>query len=321
MQRPTKRRAPRLALALVALLPAGGAIARADGPSPGVLMRRARFAIEEGKTTQAIDDLRALRKREPGSARGLESALVLADLEFTRGSPGDADATLADAERSFDGEGASELAMARGWLAVGTLDAVSASRHFARAAGATRLAIAQQLAQLGLGWAALESGNAGSASDDLKAAIRQTTEPALRFAACLTRSRLLSAAGDHRRALQVLRGLRKLARTTAYADDLELQIGLEQLTAGRPRDARNTFRRLARQAGVSSEAPAALLTLSDLRMAPRELAARIAALYASRSDRATSLTAFVARLLDRPAAADVPAAIALAEAALAGKGA
>jgi tetratricopeptide (TPR) repeat protein len=295
-------------------------VASGAEPSAGVRMRRARFALLDGRTPQAVADLQAVREKEPGSARGLESALMLADVAFTAGDPQAADHTLGEAEKSFaDADSLAALALARGWVALGALDGKSASTHFARASSQARPELARHIADVGGAWAAMEDDRSAAVTDTLRNVALRATDPALRFAVGLTRARALAASGDHRRALQALRALRKLARGTAYADDLDLQIGLVALDAGKLEQARTTFRRMARQSGASGVGSAPPLTLDDLRLPPRAFAGRIAALYVARPDRQQSLTVFLAALLDRPAANDVPQALALVEAAIAAR--
>src|SRR5262249_23163858 len=154
-----------------------------------------------------------------------------------------ADATLADAEKSFSaGEGSGELALARGWLALGVTDGRGATQHFTRAGSQTKVSFAQQLVGLGLAWAAMEDQRPAEGANLVRGlALGSGTEPALRYAACLTRARGFAAATDHRRALASLRAARKLTRGTVYADDLELEIALEQIAAGKALGARATL--------------------------------------------------------------------------------
>jgi hypothetical protein len=87
-----------------------------------------------------------------------------------------------------------------------------------------------------------------------------------------------------------------------------------------PAAARKTFARLAQDAPVTVAAQAVPgLTLADLRLPPQDFAGRLSQLYASRRDKSGGVLPFLMGALDRPAAADAPAALGLANAAIAAR--
>jgi hypothetical protein len=309
------------ALALLAVLPEG---ALGDDTSPGMLLRRARFALAAGRVEDAAGALREVVAREPGSRRGLEAALMLADAEFARGRGGEADAVLTAAETRFpDGDASGEILLARGWLAVARQDPAAATRHFGLVASRTSHRFATELAALGGAWARLVvQQRPADVPAELRTLAASASDPALRVAAALTLARAHAARAEHKRALRKLRALRRAVRGTSFSDDVELAIGLSQLDMGSPAAARKTFTRLARLSGTSpasAGAPVSGLTIDDLRLAPQAFAARLARLYAARKDRTGGVLPFFAATLDRPAAADAAAALALADAALAAR--
>lgn len=311
-------------LGALVLLVAVPAVADA-GPSAGVLLRRARYAVAEGRVDEAASALRAARAAEPRTRRGLEAALALADLEFTRGNAAAAESVLAAAAKDFaDGDAAAQLLIARGWLAVARGDADAALRHFTLVPGRSNERHAVEIALLGAGWARLVSPRGVTeVPQELKQLASSASDPALRAAALLSLARAHSARGQHKKALRKLRKLRRLARATSFADDVELAIGLAQLDKGSPAAARRTWQRLADSAPAAEPALLAagteLPTLSDLRLPPAAFAARLARLYARRRDPALDVVGFVAAALDRPARNDVPAALSLADAAIAAR--
>ena len=325
LDRDHRRGGQRATLALAALLAFATGIAdAADTPSAGVLLRRARHAIADGRRAEAAEGLRAVRAAEPGSHRGLEAAVLLADLQLKGGDAAGADRTLADAGQHFrDGEPAAQLLLARGWLAIARGDASGAIAHFAVVAARTDVRTARELAALGTGWARL---TATPPSPDLPAELvslaASAQDPMLRIGALLALIRGHAARGEQRAALRSLRTLRRLARNTSFADDVELGIGLAQLDLGRPAAARRTLARLAAEAAPPEARLApedAGLTLADLRLPPAAFTARLAALYAAQSRPGLDLRHFLGTTLDRPAHKDATAALALAEAALAAR--
>jgi len=299
--------------------------ASADEPSAGVLLRRARYALAAGQTDDAAAALRSARKSEPRSRRGLEAALLLADLEFSRGAATQADAVLGAAERDFpDGDASAQILLARGWLALTRPDGAAALRHFSLVASRSAQRFATELAVLGSAWARLVADQApGEVPAELAALAASASDPVLRTAAALTLARVHGVRGEHKKALRKLRALRRVVRGTSFADDVELGIGLAQLDLGAPAAARKTFRRLAVWTGgpgfAAASPSAPTLTLVDLRLPPRSFAARLAHLYAGRPERSADLLTFFAGALDRPARADAAAALGLADAAMAAR--
>ncbi|MEI8360082.1 MAG: hypothetical protein WCH13_16550, partial [Deltaproteobacteria bacterium] len=93
-----KRRRPRrflLGLVAAAVLAHSTPGLADDPPSPGLLLRRARYALAAGDSARARASLLAACALEPTSARGVESALLLAALEFTTGHREAAERALA----------------------------------------------------------------------------------------------------------------------------------------------------------------------------------------------------------------------------------
>lgn len=312
-----RRRALLCLTALAALPPASFA---ASVPT-GVLLRRARHAIAAGDLGTAATALRDARAAEPQTQRGLEAALLLADVEFTRGDAAAADGVLAAAESDFpEGDGAAEAPLARGWLAVARADGAAAGRDFGLVAARSSDPFERELASLGGAWARLVTAGPGEPVPPvLRRLAKKASDPVLRVAAGVTLARAYVARGEPRKALHRLRALRRLVRGTSFADDVELATGLVQLDSGLPSAARRTFENLAASGGavpVALGLPASGLTLDDLRLPPAAFVARVARLYAARKDRSVGLPTFLAATLDRPARADAAAARALAEAAL-----
>lgn len=314
-----RRAALLFCLTLLGLPPSA---ALADEPSPGVLLRRARYALAEGRRDEALEALRAARRAEPRTRRGLEAALLLADLEVARGDAAAADAVLGTALGDFpDGEPSAQLLLARGWLAIGRLDGPAAQRHFALVAARTGERSAIDLAALGSAWSRLVAGDAASATAELAPLATAGHDPVLRIGALLSLARAHAARGEHKRALRKLRALRRLVHGTSFADDVELAIGLTQLDLGNPTAARRTFAR-AGDLPAAAAHPAASgggLTLGDLRLPPRALVARLARLYAARTEPGAGAVAFFVATLDRDARRDVTAALSLADAAVAAR--
>ena len=307
------------------LLGPGPADARAEEPSVGVLLRRARYALAEGRRDEAAVALRAARRAEPRTRRGLEAALLLADLELTRGDGAAADDVLAGAERDFpEGEAGAQVLLARGWVAVARPDPAAALRHFGLVPMRSGERYATELAQLGSAWARLIGAAAvADVPAELHTLSGSARDPVLRIAALLSLARAHGARGEHKQALRKLRALRRIARGTSFADDVELAIGLTQLDLGAPAAARRTFRRLAEQPAVPRAAwvpsSQAALTLADLRLPPRDFAARVARLYAARAEPTSDVLTFLAGTLDRDARRDATAALSLAHAAIAAR--
>jgi ATP/maltotriose-dependent transcriptional regulator MalT len=306
--------------ALCLLLPT---IAGADRPSAGVLLRHARYAVAEGRTRDAIDALRTVRTTEPRSQRGLEAALLLADVELKGGDAAAADRTLAEAGGDFpDGDGAAQLLLARGWLALARGDATAALQQFELVPARSGERPARELAQLGIGWARLVgSTERPDVPHELSTLAASAQDPTLRIGALLSLARTHQARGDHRQALRALRATRRLVRRTSLEDDVELGIGLVQLDMGRLAAARRTLTHLAAE-GTTTEASAlpagaSSLTLADLRLPPAAFAARLAALYAGQVQPGIDLRHFLGATLDRPAGKDAAAALDLATVAIA----
>ncbi|MBM4265243.1 MAG: hypothetical protein FJ144_01300 [Deltaproteobacteria bacterium] len=315
--------APRLlALALVSGLLESAPASAAD--SPDLQMRRARSALDRGAEAAAAADLEAVRRAEPASSRGLEAAVLLADLRASSGDAAAADAILASSLAALP-EGsaaAAPLLLARGWLAVGTHRSAAARAHFEAADVPASGTFAREIARLGTAWSSLASAEGGIDVTGLRALASRGSHPALRFASGWTLARAYARSGEHRLALHALRDVRRQVRATPYEDDLELALGLAQLEAGKAGDARRTLQRLQRRFGTAPAEPEVHdgLRLDDLRLSPEDFSARVADLYAERTPRTTDLVRFVARLLDRPAARDVKAALALVEASAGAEG-
>ncbi|MBY0273725.1 hypothetical protein K2Z84_00175, partial [Candidatus Binatia bacterium] len=233
-------------LAAVLAITAADAAA-ANGPSAGVLLRRARYALAEARPTAAMDALRAARLAEPRSPRGLEAALLLADVQLRGGDAGAADRTLGEAERDFpDGEQAAQLVAARGWLGLARGDAASALRHFERVATKTDEPASREMALLGTAWARLTAvPEPSDVPVELVTLAASAQDPTVRAGALLSLARAYAARGEHRRSLRTLRRLERLVRHTTLADDVALSIGLVQLDMGRPRSARRTLAPIA----------------------------------------------------------------------------
>ncbi len=309
-----------------ALLLAGGRAASAP-PSPGVLLRTARYALAEGDLDSARRSLLELRSREPASARGLEATLLLADVEFSSRRAHEADRQLALAQSTLStGDGAAQLSLARGWIALALHDPDAARAQFDAAASLATERAGRDLARFGRAWALLLGERAVEAAALLDELTRSAENPVVGAVAGLVLARAESAASRHSRALHALRRARRLARGTRFEDDVELALGLTQLAAGDRRSARQSFARISRAATAraGSSAPGFQgpgLTLDDLRLSPAPLTDRIAALFAERTDRRETPTAFFARLLERDAAADVAQAVKLAADGDSGRGA
>lgn len=308
---------------LVTLYAAAPDLAGADGAYAGVLLRRARFAVAEGRVADAAEALRTVRAVEPSSHRGLEAALLLADLDMKGGDAAGADRILADAGRDFpDGDAGAQLLLARGWLALARGDAPGALRHFELVTARTNERTSRELGELGIGWARLVGASGRSdVPAELVSLAASAQDPTLRIGALLSLARAHGARGDHRKELRALRQLRRLVRGTSFADDVELGIGLVQLEMGRPTAARRTLAKLATDAAPAeaSQLPdgGGRLTLSDLRLPPTAFAARLAALYAGQSQPGIDLRHFLGATLDRPARDDATIALDLVDAALA----
>ena len=306
---------------LLALVPTTALAA--DGPSAGVLLRRARHALAEGRSGAAVDALTSVRAAEPASHRGLEAALLLADLQVRMGDPATADRTLASAARDVaDGEPAAQILLARGWLAIGRGDASAALGHFALVPARSDARSTRELALLGTGWARLvASPQIPAAPPELVTLAASAEDPLLRIGAQLSLARAYAARAEYRKALRALRALRRLARGTSFADDVDLGIGLLQLDMGRPAAARRTLARVAGDPATAAASPlpeaAAGLTLADLRLPPAAFAARLTALWASQATPETDVRRFLSAALDRSTRADAAAVLALANAALA----
>ncbi|HEY8517583.1 MAG TPA: hypothetical protein VIS07_18890 [Candidatus Binatia bacterium] len=308
-----------LAALLIALVPTG---AYGNQASAGVLLRQARYAIAEGRTADAVAKLREARAKEPRTRRGLEAALMLADLELSRGNGATADEVLAAAERDFAaGEASAQVLLARGWLALARGDGGNAARHFGLIASRTNERFVNELGVLGLAWSRLiAQGDATEVPTELRALVTRGSEPMLRVAAGLTLARAHAARGEHKQELRWLRALRRLVRGSTFGDDVELAIGLAQIDAGAPIAARKTLERLAQKTPSTSAVDgASTVRLIDLRLPPQEFVARLARLYAGRTDKTTGVLAFLVRALDRPAAADAQTALGMANAAIAAR--
>lgn len=276
--------------------------------SVGVLLRRARYALAEGDTARASGSLQAACAAEPGSARGIEAALLLAALEFSRGDRAAAERALdASTNQVSSSPGANEaLALARGWIALGGDDPASARRAFASVVRSGDPS-ARDLSKIGEAWAELVGGDPGAAITALSPVAVTAADPALRLAARWTLARAYAAAGDRRREQHELRALRRFARSTSFADDVELAIALSEIDDTRPRSARRTLLRLqhlpARSSGPPRN-PGDAPSLDDLRLPPRAFVARLATLFAHRPLPAEPPFEFLRRALDRDARAD-----------------
>lgn len=326
----TRSASPRARVAAIGLLLATGSLApaaarsgTADEPSAGLLLRRARYALAEGDVERARASLRAACTSEPSTGRGLEAALLLASLEFGRGDRTAAESALAmpaGLARSLPAA-ADALALARGWIALGSDDPASARLAFA-AAAASPDASARDLSALGSAWASLAAGEPASAIATLGPVSRASTDPVLRTAARWSLARAHAAAGDSRRARHALRDLRRTARSTSFADDVELDLALAELASGDLRSARRTILRLGGLPGSSSgpaRRPGEVPTLADLQLPPRRFVARLAALFTARPIEAESPVEFLRRALDRDARSDATEALRLVSAAEGGR--
>jgi hypothetical protein len=312
-----------LLLATGSLAPATARSSIAEAPSAGLLLRRARYALAEGDTERARTSLRAACIAEPSTGRGLEASLLLASLEFGRGDRAAAEGALAlpaGLARTLPAA-ADALALARGWIALGSDDPPSARLAFA-AAAASPDASARDLSALGSAWASLAAGEPASAITTLGPVARASTDPVLRTAARWSLARAHAAAGDSRRARHALRDLRRTARATSFADDVELDLALAELASGDLRSARRTILRLGGLRASSSgpaRRPGEVPTLADLQLPPRRFVARLAALFAARPIEAESPVEFLLRALDRDARSDATEALRLVSAAEGGR--
>jgi len=307
----------------VLLLAAAPGPAEAGDASAGLLLRRARYAIAEGRAAEATQALRDVRVKEPATRRGLEAALLLADVEFSRGDGKAADRVLAVAERDFtDGDAGAQLLLARGWLALARQDATAAQRHFDLVTARSGHRFTGELAQLGFAWARLVAHERpAQVPAELTGLLAGASDPALRVAAGLTLARAHAARGEHKQALRRLRALRRSVRGSSFGDDVDLAIGIAQLDMGAPAAARKTFAALGESTTVAAgtASVASGLTLADLRLSPQDFVARLGGLYAARADKGVGVLAFLVATLDRPAAADAAAARSLADAAVAAR--
>lgn len=318
-RRGARRWRPSAALASLAVA-AGIAASAFAAPGPTMEMRRARFALARGAEGDAIAALEAVRREAPGSPRGLEAALLLADLHFSNGRSPVASGVLADAASAAPAGSRAAIDLARGWLALASGEGDAARARFAEAR-TSDVALARDVAEIGHTWVSLAIGGRATNLDALEQAARHDGPLATRFAASWTLSKALAHAGEHRRALREIRRLRRDVRGTEYEDDLELLLGLAQLEAGRAKDARRTFKRLERRTGAGrSRSPIDTgLRFEDLRASSAGLVARVGALYAERSDRSVGLLPFLGALLDRDAGRDASWGVLLAERAIAAK--
>ncbi len=314
-----KRRRPRrflLGLVAAAVLAHSTPGLADDRPSPGLLLRRARYALAAGDSARARASLLAACALEPTSARGVESAMLLAALEFTTGHREAAERALALPQVAGSGALAASdgLALARAWLALASGDPVTARAAFAGAARSGDETAAHDLAAIGAAWAGLVQGDTAGAITPLAAVARNATDPVLRVAATWSLARAWTAAGEPRRAQHELRGLRRVVRHSSFADDVELAIAIAQIDAGKPSSARQTILRL-RRLPASATGPASLPgnapSLADLRLAPRAFVARLAALFVARPDWSEGPLPFLLRALDRNARADADLVISL----------
>lgn len=327
--RPAERRWGRRCAALAAaasLCALAGVAGASDGPSAGVLLRQARYALAANDLDRARQALTQAYELAPQSARGLEAVLLLAQLEFTAGDPAAAARalSLAQSRAANDGDSQTQLLLARGWLALASGDPATAQADFASVAGVVNDPAPLQLAAIGNAWADLIAHGTAASPTELRSVFKRLRDPALRVGAGLTLARLETAIGQPRRTANTLRKLRKLVRRTTYADDVEIAIAFAQLDCGKPGSARQTLLRLWRRAFPGTTAPVSQvepvpdptvsLTLADLRGAPAAFAARMAELYASRPERSEELLTFFGRILDRNAIADLPEALRLIDA-------
>lgn len=307
------RGAAALLLAILAATGASPPAADAAEASVGVLLRSARYALARGDADRAREELRSACEAEPDSPRGLEAALLLASLEFRDGDRAAAERALAapaGMARAVPGA-ADALGLARGWLALGVDDPASARRAFAAVATSADPA-ARDLSSIGSAWAALAAGDTASAIATLAPVATRSVDPALVLAARWSLARARRAAGDRRREQQALRSLRRLVRTTSFADDVELALAVSAIEDGKPRSARQSLRRLDRLSGLSSGPPGApgdRPSFDDLLLPPRGFVGRIASLYARRPAPAEPTLEFLRRVLDRDARADAPRAL------------
>lgn len=312
-------------IALALLLCTGGLVAAASpagAGSAGHAMRRARQALAVADDTAARRDLERVRKADPAGARGLEATMLLADMDFRRGQHASADLLLAEAASAAgEGFGKATVGIARGWLALARDRPAEARERFRDVARNERLPVAGSVCALGAAWADLLEGTGATPPATLSRLVREASQPGFRYAAGLTVAWLHAARGDHALAVRRLREMRRHLRDTSYEDDAELALGLAQLRGGQPRRAHSTFRRLDRRFGTAAtSSPPPLLELADLGGDPADLSAKLAELFAARSDASTPLFRFLGSALDRRAGEDARAAIALAAAALRGRG-
>lgn len=294
-----------LTLALACALPPP-----AEGSIGGIRMRRARFALARGAHQMAIPDLEAVRDNAPSSAAGLEAALLLADIHFSRGSAGLAAAVLEKAQNEAAPATAPTILLARGWLALTRARPDEATKYFREAAQAPS-ETARLMATIGELWAAGPRPPRKSEETRLNEAMRSGGPPALRFLAGWSLVLSQREAGSARGALKASRRLRAAMRRTTFSDDAELIFALSLLDAGRARPARRRLERLSERFGeeMTRGAPPVGLALGDLRSPRAAIAARMGELYAAREDRSADLRSFVGGMLDRAAARDVEPAL------------
>ncbi|MEO2168916.1 MAG: hypothetical protein ABGY42_12510, partial [bacterium] len=185
--------------AALALLIAFGAAVPADAESSGVRMRRARQALSVADDTRARQELEVVQAASPRSSRGLEAAMLLADLDFRTGRREAAAARLSAASEAADGSfGSALIGMTRGWLAISMGDSATAHERF-REVGRD-LPGAGQVVAFGQAWADLLQGRADRPDPSLVGWIKDGPHPGFQFAAGLTAARMHQARGEWRRA-------------------------------------------------------------------------------------------------------------------------
>ena len=191
----TPRRWRRI-VAIAGMAVATGATTIASAaPTPAMDMRRARFALARGAEADAIAALDAVRRKEPSSPRGLEAAMLLADLHFSNGRSHDAADVLGDAAAVAPAGSGVTIDLARGWLALASGEVDAARDHFADAA-ASNVDLARDVAEIGRAWASLTHGGRVGELQTLERAARRDGPLAIRFAASWTLSKAHASAEE-----------------------------------------------------------------------------------------------------------------------------
>ena len=197
--------------------------------------------LRDRRGTQSRRDRRASarRARRAWPQRGLEAALLLADVEVKgrrrvgRGAHArDRRARLPRRRRRR-----AQL-LARGWLRSRCGDGAAALRHFELVPASYDERPSRELAVLGTGWARLVGPPGGPRYRTSWVSLASSAQdPTLRIGALPRWRRRIQARGEHRR-LAVPARAAPSRPGTSFADDVELRVGLAQLDMGRAATAR-----------------------------------------------------------------------------------